>query len=456
MFSEEGEQRAEASVKALIPTAFTFPSPAALLALSFVLFAGWYIGSIVSVGAYPGLILAGVPSLFGGTLLTVPFLLDLLRLPIDLFQVFLAVDVINTRFGTLLSAMHYAAVGLLGTNALVGRLRVRWVPLTRFLLVSAALITMALLGVRAFYSHVVVAPYTKDDALKRLHLLSKPQPATVYTDVPDALTRAGQGPASLAEIKDRGVLRVCYYPDDYPSAFFNTADPPQLVGFDIEMAHRFARRIQLPIVFLPVVDEVQAAEPLNAGACDILMHSLPISVGSSQRFAMTSPVYNTPLGAIIRDHRRDTFRTWNDARQRGAALRVAVPVGPESISIARSLLPDATILPFSTSEDLKMILQSGAPDVDAILHSSEHGAAWTLLYPEFSVVVPKPTAFLPFGYAVAKGNDKLLRPLNAWLGVEKAKGTVEALYNYWMLGQASKTDKPLRWSVIRDVLGWVN
>jgi len=456
MFNEAAQEHADASIKTLIPTSFTFPSPAALMALSFVLFAGWYIGSPVSVGAYPNLILAGVPSLFGGTLLTVPFLLDLMRLPNDLFQVFLAVDVINTRFGTLLSAMHYAAVGLLGTIALVGRLRLRWVPLTRLVLVSAALITTVLLGVRAFYTHVVVAPYTKGEALKRLHLLSNPQPATVYTDVSDTLARAGQGPASLAEIKDRGVLRVCYYPDDYPSAFFNTADPPQLVGFDIEMAHRFARRIQLPIEFFPVVDQVQAAELLNAGHCDILMVSLPISVSSSQRFAMTSPVYDTPLGAIIRDHRRDAFRSWNDARQRGVALRVAVPAGPVSISIARSLLPDATLVPFSTGEELKMILQSGAPDVDAILHSSEHGAAWTLLYPQFSVVVPKPIAFLPFGFAVARGNDELLRTLNAWLVEQKAKGTVDALYRYWMLGQTAKTDKPPRWSVIRDVLGWVD
>ena len=455
IFGREAQERADASVEALIPASFTFPSPAILLALSFVLFAGWYIGSTVSAAAYPTLILAGVPSLFGGPLLTIPFLLDLLRLPNDLFQVFLAVDVINSRFGTLLAAMHFAAIGLLGTNALVGRLSLRWVPLTRFVLVSAALLATVLLGVRAFYTHVVVAPYTKHDALKRLNLLSNPQPATVYTEVSDALARAGQGPASLAEIEDRGVLRVCYYPDDYPSAFFNAADPPQLVGFDIEMAHRFARRIQLPIEFLPVVDQVQAVEPLNAGDCDILMTSLLISVDSSQRFAMTSPVFNTPVGAIIRDHRRDTFRSWNDARQRGAALRVAVPVGPETISIARSLLPDANLMLFSTGEELKMILQSGAPDVDAILHSSEHGAAWTLLYPEFSVVVPKPAAFLPFGYAVARGNDELLRPLNAWLGEQKAKGTVDELYRYWMLGQAAKTDKPPRWSVIRDVLGWV-
>jgi len=267
---------------------------------------------------------------------------------------------------------------------------------------------------------VVIAPYTRADAMKRLHLLSNPQPATVYTDVSDTLARAGQGPASLAEIKDRGVLRVCYALITYPSAFFNTADPPQLVGFDIEMAHRFARRIELPIEFRPVASQVQAAESLNAGQCDILMVSLPISVISSQRFAMTLPVYNTPVVAILRDHQRDTFRSWNDARQRGTALRVAVPAGPDAISMARSPLPEATLVPFSSHEELKGILESGAPDVDAILHSSEHGAAFTLLYPAFSVVVPRPTAHQPLGYSGARGNAELLRTLNAWLGEQKA------------------------------------
>ena len=239
MFGMEAQQQADASVKTLIPNTFTLPSAASLLVLSFVLFAGWYIGSTVPVGAYPGLILAGVPSLFGGSLLTVPFLLDLLRLPNDLFQLLLAVDVINSRFGTLLAAMYYASIGLLGTIALVGRLRLRWVPLTRFVLVSAALITTVLLGVRAFYTHVVVAPCTKADMMKRLHLLSHPQPATVYTDISDTLVRAGEGSASLAEIKDRGVLRVCYAPKTYPSAFFNTDDPPRLAGFNPALISRW-------------------------------------------------------------------------------------------------------------------------------------------------------------------------------------------------------------------------
>ncbi len=103
-----------------------------------------------------------------------------------------------------------------------------------------------------------------------------------------------------------------------------------------------------------------------------------------------------------------------------------------------------------------MILESGAPDVDAILHSAEHGAALTLLYPQFSVVVPTPNVSRPLGYSVARGNDELLGTLNAWLGEQKAKGIVDALYRHWMLGQAARIDKPPRWSVIRDVLGWVN
>jgi ABC-type amino acid transport substrate-binding protein len=456
MFGEEDQEQAEASIKTLIPTSFTFPSLAALMSLSFILFAGWYIGSGVSASAYPGLVLAGIPSLFGGTLLTIPMLLDLVGLPNDLFQVFLAADVISARFGTFLSVMAYAAVGLLGSIALAGRVRLRRGQLLRFVAISAVLLTMGLVGVRAFYTHVVVAPYTKDDAMRRLRLTSDPQPATVYTDESDAAIPAGYGPASLAEIEERGVLRVGYVRDDYPSAFFNTAEPPQLVGFDVEMAHAFARRLQLPIEFLPVVSLAQAAERLDTGDVDIVMTSHPIGVSSSQRFSMTSPVFDSSVCLIVRDDNRGDLRSWNDARRRGAAFRVLVPQGPDSIAMATSLLPEATLIPFAAATEMRTILESGAVDVDAILQSSEHGAAWTLLYPQFSIVVPTPFVFSPFGYALARGNDELLVTVNAWLGEEKAKGTVDALYEYWMLGRVARSEQPPRWSIIRNVLRWVD
>ncbi len=455
-FGEKAQEQADTSVDVLIPTSYTFPSASILLSLFFILFGGWYIGSEVSVTAYPTLILVGIPTLFGGTLFGIPFLLDLFRLPNDLFQVFISLDVIGGRFGVILSVMHFAAVALIGAIAVAGRLRLRLVPLIRFALVSTASIAAVLIGVRAFYTYVVVAPYTKDQALKGLHLLINPQPAKVYSEVPEHLKQADREPASLTEIKHRGVLRVCFVPGSYPSAFFNDENPPQLVGFHVEMAHRFARHIEVPIEFLAVDNETDGAERLNAGSCDLLMASLPISAARAVKMALTLPVYRSPVGLIVRDHRRNDFQTWGDLRELGVTLRLALRGSSETLSAARAVLPDATFVPIYSQDDLKNILESGASDVDAIVAFSEEGAAWTLLYPNFTLVVLKPTMFVPMVYATTTGNDGLLRPFNAWIVAQKSRGTFDKMYKYWMLGEAAKIERPPRWSVIRNVLHWID
>ena len=449
------QDEADASVKVLIPAFYTFPSPMGLLSISFVLFAGWYIGSNVSVADYPLLILVGVPSLFGGTLLTIPSLLDLLRLPNDLFQVFVSIDVIISRFGTLISAMHYATIGLIGTMALVGHIRLSWFRMLRVAFIGTALIVPILFGVRTFYSTVVVAPYTMADMLKSLRFLGTPQPAKLYAEVPEELILAGAKPASLAQIEKRGVLRVCYQPDEYPSAFVNNTDPPQLVGFDVEMAHRFSEMLQLQLEFLPAETEGVAITLLNRGVCDIYMRTLPVTLRRSQEYGLTSPVYRSSLGLIVRDYRRKEFYSWEDISKHGDSLRLGVE--DTSGNIERlSTITGATIVSIQDMEQKLMLLESGAEDIDAIADMAEEGAALTILYPNFSHVVPRPTVFLPVSYAVARGNSDLLLALNSWLLMKKEEGVIDALYSHWMLGEAAEAEKLPRWSVIRNVLGWVD
>ena len=453
---DPGEGEAESSIDVLIPAAFNFPNLGTILSLMFVLFAGWYIGTAVPVSKYPVISAAGLASLFGGPVLALPFLFDLLKLPQDLFQLFVTVDVVASRFGTLLAAMTIVTIALVGTFALQGRLRLRLLPLARFLGVTVALLAITLIGIRLFYTYVVVAPFTKAEALAGFQLLATPQPARVYTKLPPGFGQTGGGPASLAQIKERGVLRVCYLPKDFPSAYFNNANPPQLVGFDIEMAHRFARSLDLPLEFLPVINEIEAERLLNNGSCDIFMAALPVSLRSAERFAMSVPVYTSSVGLIVRDSRRDQFRTWEDIQNQGAAFRVAIPDTPNAYALAKDLIPDANLIPYLDKASLKKLLEAGAPDVDAIASMSEEGATWTLLYPDFSLVVPRPTVFNPVAYAFALGNEKLLEAFDAWLVAEKSRGTVDQLYRHWMLGEAAQKQKPPRWSVIRNVLHWVN
>jgi ABC-type amino acid transport substrate-binding protein len=122
----------------------------------------------------------------------------------------------------------------------------------------------------------------------------------------------------------------------------------------------------------------------------------------------------------------------------------------------RDLLPEAELHPIRDMTEQERILEAGAENLDAVADMAEQGAAWALLFPSFRAVIPQPTVFVPVAYAVARNNRDVLEVLNAWLVAEQAKGTIDQLYEHWMLGGALESQRPPRWSVIRDVLGWVD
>ena len=252
------------------------------------------------------------------------------------------------------------------------------------------------------------------------------------------------------------MLRVCFQPNEYPSAFYTSATPPELVGFDIEMAHLLARQYQVRLEFFPAADEPEAAQLLNTGTCDIYMRTLPIIAGRTEKFNLTLPIYTSSVGLIVKDYRRREFENWDALRAAGGKLRAAADSDKQTQFSIKALLPDAQIVPIKDMNGQASILESKSDDIDAIIDMAEEGAAWSVIYPLYSVVVPKPAVFIPVGYAVAKGNDELLTAINAGLTIAQANGVIEINYEYWMLGGAAKSERPPRWSVIKDVLKWVD
>jgi ABC-type amino acid transport substrate-binding protein len=97
-----------------------------------------------------------------------------------------------------------------------------------------------------------------------------------------------------------------------------------------------------------------------------------------------------------------------------------------------------------------------SPDVDAIALPVERGSAWTLLYPQYSVIVPEPAGIrVPLAYPLAGDDQGFARFMNIWIDLKRKDGTMDALYQYWILGRNAEAPRP-RWSVIRDVLHWVD
>ena len=57
--------------------------------------------------------------------------------------------------------------------------------------------------------------------------------------------------------------------------------------------------------------------------------------------------------------------------------------------------------------------------------------------------------------AIAKGDYIFLEYLNHWLTLQKTSGAVAKQFDYWILGKTARRKTP-RWSIIRNVLHWVD
>jgi ABC-type amino acid transport substrate-binding protein len=116
-------------------------------------------------------------------------------------------------------------------------------------------------------------------------------------------------------------------------------------------------------------------------------------------------------------------------------------------------LPKAKIVKLKTPLEF---FEYEGEDLDAFLYTAEAGSAWTLLYPEYSAVVPQPDVVaIPLAYPVPRGDQRMLDFVNSWIDLKKKDQPVERLYDHWILGQGAEKKEP-RWSIIRNVLHWVD
>ncbi len=91
-----------------------------------------------------------------------------------------------------------------------------------------------------------------------------------------------------------------------------------------------------------------------------------------------------------------------------------------------------------------------------MVSSAEGGSAWTLIYPGFSVAIPHPlVSKVPTGYPLPEDDPKGSRYISEWIVLKQRMGIVDQLVDHWILGAGAEASEP-RWSIIRNVLHWVD
>ncbi|MDG2049969.1 MAG: hypothetical protein P8M78_07385 [Myxococcota bacterium] len=91
---------------------------------------------------------------------------------------------------------------------------------------------------------------------------------------------------------------------------------------------------------------------------------------------------------------------------------------------------------------------------DALLYTAESGSAYSLVYPEFTVAVPRPDILkVPLAYAVRRGEEHMVEVLSSWIELKRRDGSIDRLFDHWVLGKAVQSNSR-RWSVWHNVLGF--
>ena len=455
LFADYGmrNDNTDAYVDVLIPVSFNFPNIGKLVMLFFLLFAGWFSGNEMTLNAYPPFIFSGLMSFFGGVDIALPFMLDLMRIPSDMYQLYVVTGIINGRTSTLLAAMNLLCFTLLVVSSLTGHLKVIWPRVILLTVTSLSLLIGSMLLSRFYFETAVTNAYNKDDVLTTMQLMeSHPDEFIVYDNIP--ILKQDKDPKApvLDRIAARSEIRIGYLAELLPFSYIN--DDAVLVGLDIELMYALARDLGVKPVFIPIESD-NYAEALDNGTVDIIGTSMVLTSDNLRKVLFPEPYMNVTAAFLVRDYDRQRFADMETIHAT-EGLTLALTESDKSSYFFNKMIDDYPNASILRVDSVNALFDDDTDFYDAVLVSAEVGSALTLLHPEFSVVVPRPGTFTaPRSFALARNNQQFADFFSAWMDLKKKEGDFQHYYDYWILGKSTVNQQP-RWSVIRNVLGWVD
>jgi ABC-type amino acid transport substrate-binding protein len=429
-------------IDVMVPTAYSFPSAGTLLGLGFIMFSAWYVGSPISVADYVSYVGVGAFVAFGSMAVAIPFMLDFFSLPADMFQLYLLGSVVTARFATALAAMHGIVISLLVAFAVMGKLRVK--ILLRIVAVSIAIAATVSFSLGFILTHAINFEYSGEDELVAKSLITEPVGVKEVKRLSE-LPAIDPSNGRIKAITARGTLRVAYMPDRLPFTYRNSAGIA--VGYDIDLAQRLAESLGVKLVLIRI-DWPEIVTGLNEGRLDVAVGGIAITPTRAQEVTFSGTYFDHSVGFVLLDHMRDNFAKLETVRGL-SDLEILVPVDRHYLEFAKENFPRAKLTPI----DSPRAFFKGEYGDAVMLASAESGSAWTLLYPEYGVSIPKGLSVkAPAAVALPEGDPDFAAYINTWLLLSEKNGFMSQLYDYWILGEEYHPSEP-RWSIMRNVLG---
>jgi Na+/H+-dicarboxylate symporter/ABC-type amino acid transport substrate-binding protein len=444
------DEDTDTGAEILLPLAYPFPNLGTYAILMFVPFSGWYLGRGFDLADQLSFQASAVLSSFVAPIIGIPFLLDLMQLPADMMELFVMSTVYTDRIRVVLGAVHLFSLAIVAIAISRGIFRVNWPKLATAGAVSLLVVVASLLLIHAYLGQALSDSYSGDQDLVEMRWMDRPVKARVYTDSLPAVEPDVDRLGRLAIIERRGTLRVGFLPDSLPFAFRN--EEGEVVGFDIEMAHHLATDLGVGLELVRTRKEL-VNTLFASGQLDIVMSGLAQTTGRIKEWSFSASPIDLTFGFLVRDYRRNEFNSLASVQKLPDLHLGVVQSDPSFVRQIALSYPDAEIEFISSP---RTFLRGERTDLDAVIYSAEGGSAWTLIYPDYAVAVPHPlTVKIPTGYPLPPNDAAWNRYVSQWINLKHKSDTIDALFDHWINGRGAEEQEP-RWSIIRDVLQWVD
>ena len=416
----------------MVPICFSLPVGGKLLALLFTLFAAWFSGSQVNSGDYLQLLVAGIPQLFGSTTIAIPSLLELFNVPGSLFDLFLvAENIIVGRLNALLSVIFAICLVLLIAASMLRSFTFKWRSFSGYLLLLPLISIMAFLALRFTFDAISYQYQGYDKFIERDFVMLDVK-AKVLTEPKLSDRSIFEKSNVLDRVKQRGFIRVGYFRDDLPYTFHNHEG--KLVGFDIEIINLLADDLGVSVEFVRIFHS-QAKELLSSGYLDMTT-GMPVTPRNMREYTLTVPYSSQSMAFLVKDDRRKEFSDWQSIFSRDDLI-IGIPEIFYSENIVRRYFEKATVWEISTP---RLFFREEYQNIDAMLFGAATASAWTLINPEYTVIVPKPARpDISMAFAINTNDNTFEIFMRNWIMMMQKNHTIEQLFHYWIAGKQPKS-----------------
>lgn len=428
----------------IIPIAFNFPAVGKLLAFIFILFSAWFTNTELDTGQQALLAFNGLFSLFASVHISIPFLLNYLHLPSDMYQLYLSGDVLTKRFSTLASAVFLISFTLSTTAYLLGLIEIKIKKVLLFLGSTILIIGLSVLLTQTFFAHFFTKKIDVSEKLKQMQVDWEAPQKIVY-NLQDTDKNQFFMPTPEAIVK-RGTIRIGYNPSRVPFSFYNNAH--KLVGFDIEMMNHLSSALGVSLDFIPFTQTKNLYQALDNLQIDIVISGVQISSEHLKSVLYTQPTLNLTTALIVKDYRKKEFSDYSKFTK-STHLKLATIDHYPRLTYIKQAFPNIEIKKIANPD---IFFNAPENTFDGFISSIEEGMTLVMLHPEYSVSFdPARIHQFPIGYAVHKNNLVLQAMLNSWLEIQKSTGNKKHLYDYWIQGKGASKHQT-RWSILQNII----